>query len=135
VFIWKNRIEAKTSSDTLSGILVQLRRESEFDWRFLRRKSPEVNFCEASLRPGGRVRPRTCAQRFVAPVRRLLKKCFCVSSFHFTGPELRQAHRCACAASIEHVFVFRCFRLPDSELWPACQDPQESALSELVQLG
>jgi hypothetical protein len=77
----------------------------------------------------------TCAQRFVAPVRRLLKKCLCVSSFHFTDPELWQAHRCACAASIEHVFVFRCFCLPDSELQPACRDPRESAMSELVRLG
>jgi len=67
MFIWENRIEAKTSSDAF-GI------EEVFNWRFLRRHSSEVNFCEASPSPGLRVRLFRCA------------------------------HSCACAASIENVF-------------------------------
>jgi len=86
----KNWTEAKTSSDTWSGFLVLLGVEEEFDWRFLRRKSSDVNFCRASSSLGKRVRPHTGAQS-CAPVMRLLKKCLCVLSFHFTTPDLRPA--------------------------------------------
>jgi len=128
VFIWENWTKAKTSTDTWSGFLVQLRREKEFDWRFSRRKPSEGNFCEASPRPGWRVRPRTCVQGCACAVS--IEKVFV--SFKFPAPASKQS--CASAASIEHVFVFKSFRLADPEFWQACKDPWESALFELVRL-
>ncbi len=84
----ENRTEAKTFSVTWSGFLVLLGVEEEFDWRFLRRKSSEVNFCRASSSLGKRGRLRT-GKISCATVVRLLEKCLSVSSFHFTTPELR----------------------------------------------
>jgi len=131
MFIWRKL--AKSSYDTWSGFLVQLRREIGFDWRFSWEKLSEVNFSEA--------RPSTCAQSW--PCALSIEKVFVYFKLplHRSGAPAKWtrlctcAQRCACTASIEHVLVFRSFCLAGPELQWACCDPWEcfaqSCMTEL----
>jgi len=101
-------------SDTQSGSLLDpIRMRRRIRLKISKKKSSEANFRRASSSHGRRGRPCTGVQS-CAPVVHLLEMCLSVSSFHFTTPKLRPADllmrigalRCACAASIEHVFVF-----------------------------